>query len=71
MERIKRLIDDHPDAAGFWGFVLFNVLVYLGLSALENRHYMAVRFFVIMGAVGIIVIGKWLIDVMVKPGPAE
>jgi len=44
MERVKQLIDDHNDLAGFLGFVLLGLLIYVGLSALENRHYMTVRF---------------------------
>ena len=62
MERVKQLIDDHNDLAGFLGFVLLGVLIYVGLNALENRHYMTVRFFIIMGAVGIMSVGKWIID---------
>jgi hypothetical protein len=69
MERIKRLIDDYPDAAGFAGFVLWIVLVYIGLTAFENHSDIVARFFIVMGAVGIIVVGKWLIDVLGKPGP--
>src|SRR5262249_8981241 len=67
MERIKRLIDDNPDAAGFAGFVLWIVLVYIGLTAFENHSAysdIVARFFIVMGAVGIIVVGKWLIDML-------
>jgi hypothetical protein len=63
MERIKLLLDGHRDfLAGFLGFVLLSVLIYVGLSALENRYYLTVRFFIIMGAVGIMSVGKWIID---------
>ena len=63
MERFKLLMDDHRDfLAGFLGLMLLGVLIYIGLSALENRHYMTVRFFIIMGAVGILCVCKWVID---------
>jgi hypothetical protein len=75
MERMKRLIDDHPELAGFLTFVLWNVLVYIGLSAFENHddgdNDIVVRFFIMMGAVGIIYVGKMIIDVLGKPGDAN
>jgi hypothetical protein len=67
MERIKRLIDDHPNAARYLAFVLWSVLVYIGLTAFENHRDTVVRFFIIMGAVGIVGVGKWMIDVSGKP----
>jgi hypothetical protein len=75
MQRIKRLIDHHPEPAGFLIFVLWNVLVYVGLTAFEKSHDGGigdiVAFFIIMGAVGIICIGKTIIDVLGKPDDAN
>jgi hypothetical protein len=74
MERMKRLMDDHPDAAGFLTFVLWIVLVYIGLTAFVNQSDIGdivVYFFIIMGAVGIIYVGKTIIDVLGKPGDAN
>jgi hypothetical protein len=44
-----------------------SVLIYVGLSALENRYYTTVRFFIIMGAVGIMCVGKWIVDTVGAP----
>jgi hypothetical protein len=74
MERMKRLMDDHPDAAAFLTFVLWIVLVYIGLTAFVNQSDIAdivVYFFIIMGAVGIIYVGKTIIDVLGKPDDAN
>jgi hypothetical protein len=64
---VSSLIDDHHDAAGFLAFALWVALVYIGLTALEGHRYTIVRFFIIMGAVGIVYVGKQIIDVLGKP----
>jgi hypothetical protein len=77
MERLKRLIDDNPNPAGFLTFILGLVLVYIGLSSVgfDDDGYFTgspvTGFFVAMGAVGIIYVGKTIIDVLGKPGDAN
>jgi hypothetical protein len=57
---LKRLALLNSDLRGFLVFVLWNVLFGFGLLAFEDHHYTIVRFYILMGSIGIISVARWL-----------
>jgi hypothetical protein len=49
----------HPDLRGFLALALWFALFVLGLFALEDRHYVAVRIYILFGAIGIMSVARW------------
>jgi hypothetical protein len=56
---LRRLALVNSDLRGFLAFVLWNALLYLGMQALEDRHYIVVRFYILMRSIGIMSVAGW------------